>query len=173
MKSLFFVICSLLSLLCVNSEVSARGVNYKVKTPSQKALKGERERIADTKASSGELVLTADRDSTLFSQTVRALRFSGFEKKLNSTTESFFVTNQGTSNVKKLTIKIIYTTDDGRAIHERTEPVSLTLPPGATKQVSLKSWDRQHSYYYFANPPARSQAIPFRVKFLPLSLTIF
>ena len=98
-------------------------------------------------------------DSTLQS----SFHFSGFDKKGTSSVENFFVTNRSEKFVKSLYLRISYFMPDGRLLHRRLEKIDCNLPAGETRNVEIKSWDRQHSFYYVKSLGQHKSATPFDV----------
>ena len=95
------------------------------------------------------------------------ISFSGFDKKLNSGSESFFVTNRTDRTMTVIMLEIEYLTPDGRQLHKQFHEVKCHIPPGETRKVDIKSWDTQHSFYYVKSAPAKASGSPFTVRFLP------
>jgi hypothetical protein len=58
-----------------------------------------------------------------------------------------------------------YTTMGGEMLTQRVVNVPVSLRPGETKLVSVKSFDVQRLFYYYAGPQPRKQATPFKVAF--------
>lgn len=90
--------------------------------------------------------------------------FSGYEKTLRSSTESFFVTNRSDSVVSHLSVVITYLDMKGRTLDSRTVETGIDLLPQTTRRVDIRSWDRQKVFYYYLSPVPRSTtATPYRV----------
>jgi hypothetical protein len=58
-----------------------------------------------------------------------------------------------------------YTTMNGEMLTQRTVTVPVDLKPGETKLVSVKSFDIQRLFYFYAGPRPRKSATPFKVAF--------
>lgn len=117
--------------------------------PAQQSEKVSAKAALDTVATAA--------DSLLFS-------FSGYEKTLRSPKETFFVTNLSDSIVDRLALAITYKDMKGRTLDSREVSVDIDLPPGATRRVDIRSWDRQNVFYYHLSPvPRSSHATPYRV----------
>ena len=90
--------------------------------------------------------------------------FSGYEKTLRSSKESFFVTNRSDSTVTRLSLDITYKDMKGRPLDTRSVDLDIDLPAGETRRIDLRSWDRQNVFYYHLSPVPRStRATPYRV----------
>ncbi len=98
-------------------------------------------------------------DSTL-------LVHSGYDKPLRSTVETMFITNRlDSATVTAVELSLIYRDMQGRQLHERRQWVAVTIPPGATRLVTLRSWDRQQSFYYYrSRAPRYATATPYTVE---------
>lgn len=92
------------------------------------------------------------------------IRLAGFDKTLTATREAFFVTNRMAGTIKELRIRISYHDMRGRQLHEATHTLTTDIPAGATRQLTIPAWDRQHSFYYHRSVRPRRQATPFDVK---------
>lgn len=101
---------------------------------------------------------------TVFSSATDSLRISGFDKPLRSSRESMFITNNSHSTVTKIRLAIRYSDSRGRELHSRECTVDCMIPAGATRQVTIKTWDLQQSFYYRRSArPRRADATPFDV----------
>jgi hypothetical protein len=103
----------------------------------------------------------------------RVIAVSGYEKPLRSRHETMLVTNRDSAlTVTSVSLDITYTDMQGRTLHKRTATASLTLPPGTTRLLDIKSWDVNQLFYYHINVPARtsSQATPYRVLIAPKAI---
>lgn len=91
--------------------------------------------------------------------------FSGYEKVLRATKESFFVTNLGDRDFSCLTFVIDYKDMDGRMLDSRRETVKIEIPAGETRKIDIPSWDKQKVFYYYRSPqPKTAQATAYKVK---------
>lgn len=113
-------------------------------------------------------------DSTLLSQTVNPsdIGLRGFAKRASDTKESFLVTNNTQHRMSSVRLLMRYTTVAGAMLHERRITVPVNLGPGDTQWVTVRSFDTQRIYYYYAGPKPRKQATPFRVSYLLLGYDI-
>ena len=114
---------------------------------------------------------TLEADSVALDSIAPLILFSGYDKPAAGNYETFHVTNNSPRHINSLTVTFTYTDLDGRMLHRRQEPINVAIPPGETRQVRLKSFDLQHSYYYHrSSPPARRSATPYRVSLTLTSL---
>lgn len=94
-----------------------------------------------------------------------AISFSGYEKLLTSTKESFFVTNNTDSAITRLVVKIEYLDMKRRHLDSRIATVNIDIDPGETRKLDICSWDRQKVFYYYrSRQPKVAQATPYRVR---------
>ncbi len=91
---------------------------------------------------------------------------SGYKKTLNDAYESFFVDNKTPFRLSKLTVKFYYiNAETGQKIHEETYDVPCDIPSGEMRQLTVRSFDRQHSFYYVDSRQPRRPATPYRIKY--------
>lgn len=105
-------------------------------------------------------------DTIFTSADSTVITFSGYEKTLRSSRESFFVTNRSDSIVDRLSLEITYFDMAGHLLDKRVVAVDVELPPSETRKVDLRSWDTQKVMYYHRSPQPRGgvQATPYRVR---------
>lgn len=151
---------SLLSLLLIAAcWLPVQGRRIRV---SHNAAAAEALRIEDNGALSvtDSLTLAAD------------IRLSGYDKTRESSTESIFVTNQGTSTLLSLKLRVEYKDMDSRQLHQRTVSINCRIPSGETRMLSFRTWDTQHSFFFHrSRRPARTQATPYDVVVTVLEAT--
>ena len=94
-----------------------------------------------------------------------AVSLKGFAKRASDSKESFFITNNTDHRMSAVRLLLRYTTMQGEMLTQRTVTVPVSLKPGETKLVSIKSFDIQRLFYYYAGPKPRKQATPFQVAF--------
>ncbi len=95
----------------------------------------------------------------------------GFDKPLYSVKESFLVTNKYSRRITSVKLAIDYIDIADRTFHSRTVSVDCQIPAGATRQLSIKSFDLQKSYYYIRSRRPRAQSTPFQVAITVVSVT--
>ena len=94
-----------------------------------------------------------------------AVSLKGFSKRASESKESFFITNNTSHRMSAVRLLLRYTTMNGEMLTQRTVNVPVNLKPGETKLVSVKSFDVQRLFYYYAGPQPRKQATPFKVAY--------
>ncbi|MDE6716732.1 MAG: hypothetical protein K2J70_00935 [Muribaculaceae bacterium] len=95
--------------------------------------------------------------------------FSGFDKKLRSNQESFFITNHTDRTLTAVALYIDYLTPDGRQLHKKYYRLVCNIPPGETRKADIRTWDTQNSFYYEKCAPSRGGGSPFTVRFDPVA----
>ena len=94
-----------------------------------------------------------------------AVSLKGYSKRASDAKESFFITNNTKQRMSAVRLLLRYTTMQGEMLPQRTVTVPVSLKPGETKLVEVKSFDVQRLFYYYAGPQPRKQATPFKVAF--------
>jgi len=94
-----------------------------------------------------------------------AITLKNFSKRAGDTKESFLVTNNSAHRMSAVRLRLRYTRLNGEIIHERDVTVPVSLKPGETRNVEIRSFDTQRNYYYYAGPKPRKEAVAFRVAF--------
>ena len=94
-----------------------------------------------------------------------AVTLKGYSKRASDSKESFFITNNTSHRMSAVRLLLRYTTMNGEMLTQRQVTVPVSLKPGETKLVSIKSFDVQRLFYYYAGPQPRKQATPFKVAF--------
>jgi hypothetical protein len=95
----------------------------------------------------------------------QAVTLKGYSKRASDSKESFFITNNTQHRMSAVRLLLRYTTMNGEMLTQRSVTVPVSLKPGETKLVSVKSFDVQRLFYYYAGPQPRKQATPFQVAF--------
>ena len=110
---------------------------------------------------------TADNllDDSLTTVDPHAVTLKGYSKRASDSKESFFITNNTSHRMSAVRLLLRYTTMDGEMLTQRTVTVPVSLKPGETKLVSIKSFDVQRLFYFYGGPQPRKQATPFKVAF--------
>lgn len=88
---------------------------------------------------------------------------SGYDKPLTSHYETFFATNKGNTTITVINITFNYFDNKKRQLHSATKNINCTIPPGETRQLSVSSWDKQKSFYYYRSAKPRRQATSYSV----------
>ncbi len=94
-----------------------------------------------------------------------AVTLKGYSKRASDSKESFFINNNTSHRMSAVRLLLRYTTMNGEMLTQRQVTVPVSLKPGETKLVSIKSFDVQRLFYYYAGPQPRKQATPFKVAF--------
>ena len=94
-----------------------------------------------------------------------AVTLKGYSKRASDSKESFFITNNMNHRMSAVRLLLRYTTMQGEMLTQRSVTVPVSLKPGETKLVSVKSFDVQRLFYYYAGPQPRKAATPFQVAF--------
>lgn len=91
---------------------------------------------------------------------------NGYDKPLRSSRETFFATNNGKSSVVGMAFTITYLDSSNRQLHKAHHNIATDIPSGETRQIAVRSWDKQNSFYYVRStvPVRAAQATPFDVK---------
>lgn len=100
--------------------------------------------------------------------TLDQIIFSGFDKPGNSSTESFFITNNTNRTLTGVSLYIEYLTPDGRQLHKQYLRLSCSIPPNETRKTDVRSWDTQRSFHYEKSAASKRSA-PFTVCFDPVA----
>ena len=119
-----------------------------------------------------EMLQTAQADSLASGVDPTAISLRGFNKRASDSKESFFITNNLKHRISAVRLLMQYTTIDGGKLHERTVTIPVTLNAGDTQLVSVKSFDIQRLFYYYAGPKPRKSASPFKVAYRLLGYDI-
>lgn len=96
------------------------------------------------------------------------VKFAGYDKEINSSKESFILINNSNNIITGYEVKIDYLDSHGRMLHSRNIRESGIVPPGETRRFDIKSWDTQHTYYYYLGNEPKKVATPYQVSFTPL-----
>lgn len=94
-----------------------------------------------------------------------AVTIKGFAKRASDSKESFFITNNTRHRMSAVRLLMRYTTMNDELLTQRSVTVPVSLKPGETKLVEVKSFDVQRLFYYYAGPQPRKQATPFKVSY--------
>lgn len=107
---------------------------------------------------------TAAAVDTIIAPTDTMIAFSGYDKPLRASRESFFVTNNTDSFIHSIAVTIEYLDMTGRQLHKAFHHIVVDIPRGETRSTTIPSWDRQQSFYYHrSNQPRRAKAYPYKV----------
>lgn len=131
----------------------------------------------DTRTTRKKLVkseqeVTVVADSTTVSPD--SITIADYDKPLRSNYETFFVTNRHSRTIVRITIDIDYIDMNGSELHSRSVTVECEIPPGATRQLHTRAWDRQKAFYHHTtrSKPRSPHARPYKVVVTPVSLLL-
>lgn len=131
----------------------------------------------DTRTTRKKLVkseqeVTVVADSTTVSPD--SITIADYDKPLRSNYETFFVTNRHSRTIVRITIDIDYIDMNGSQLHSRSVTVECDIPPGATRQLHTRAWDRQKAFYHHTtrSKPRSPHARPYKVVVTPVSLLL-
>lgn len=131
----------------------------------------------DTRTTRKKLVkseqeVTVVADSTTVSPD--SITIADYDKPLRSNYETFFVTNRHSRTIVGITIDIDYIDMNGSQLHSRSVTVECEIPPGATRQLHTRAWDRQKAFYHHTtrSKPRSPHARPYKVVVTPVSLLL-
>lgn len=131
----------------------------------------------DTRTTRKKLVkseqeVTVVADSTTVSPD--SITIADYDKPLRSNYETFFVTNRHSRTLVRITIDIDYIDMNGSQLHSRSVTVECEIPPGATRQLHTRAWDRQKAFYHHTtrSKPRSPHARPYKVVVTPVSLLL-
>lgn len=98
--------------------------------------------------------------------------FAGYNKEVNSPSESFIIINSSDHIIKGFEVKIDYLDIKDRKIHSRNITEHFNVPAGETRHIDVKSWDNQRVYYYYLGNEPKKVATPYKVSFTPIAYWI-
>lgn len=131
----------------------------------------------DTRTTRKKLVkseqeVTVVADSTTVSPD--SITIADYDKPLRSNYETFFVTNRHCRTIVRITVDIDYIDMNGSQLHSRSVTVECEIPPGATRQLHTRAWDRQKAFYHHTtrSKPRSPHARPYKVVVTPVSLLL-
>ena len=118
---------------------------------------------AENTASATASAATVD---TIDAPPAHTVDINGYDKPLRSSRETFFATNNGKQTIAGMAFTITYLDSSGRQLHKAHHNTSSEIPAGETRQIAVRSWDKQQSFYYTRStvPVRASQATPYDVK---------
>ena len=128
----------------------------------------------DTRTTRKKLVkaeqdVTAVTESTTLSSD--SITIADYDKPLRSNYETIFVTNRHQRKLVQITINIDYIDMNGSQLHSRSVTVECAMPPGTTRQLQMRAWDRQKAFYHHTtrSKPRSPHARPYKVVVTPVS----
>ena len=134
--------------------------------------------FADTRTTRGKLKAAKAETELQYDETASAealppdsITVEGYDKALRSMKESARVTNRYSSPLDFIVLNIVYrTVGEGKMLHARSVRVDCDIPPGETRQLEWRAWDRQQRYYYHDTRvvPRSAKAVPYAVEIIPV-----
>lgn len=153
---------SLITIIVAAVILTCQGKKQRLSLPNATTKKGEYGYVS---TAGGESRAISRNDSLTFASYLKAIKFSGYDKKVSATRESFHISNNSCDTIKHITVKIDYLSVDGRQLHSRKADIETELPPGETRKADIRSWDTQKTFYYYRSQKPRSAATPYKVRF--------
>ena len=100
-----------------------------------------------------------------------SITIADYDKPLRSNYETIFVTNRHQRKLVQITINIDYIDMNGSQLHSRSVTVECDIPPGTTRQLQMRAWDRQKAFYHHTtrSKPRSPHARPYKVVVTPVS----
>lgn len=133
-------------------------------------LSSAKESTARKKSYGNSEVANTRNESDTARSVLKNILITGYDKKPRSSKESMFVTNRTDKDITRLSLNIDYRTPSGMQLHRRTVSIPCRLPAGETRQVTIDSWDTQHSFYYYKSDRGKINASPYTVVITPVTL---
>lgn len=131
----------------------------------------------DTRTTRGRLMrtppavteLTLSPDTLLPVISADSLVIHGFDKPLRSTAETFFASNLTDTLITGITLDLVYHDMQGAMLHARRVSLPCSIPSGETRQLRVRAWDTQMTYYYRLTRvrPRSERAVEFDVTIFP------
>ena len=88
----------------------------------------------------------------------------GYDKPLQASRESIFVTNDTDLDIQAIKLRITYLDSSGRQLHEVSRRIPADIPSRSTRKIDFPSWDTQKSFYYKDSRRPRNSAVPYDVR---------
>lgn len=152
----------ILLMLCL--AVSATAIDSAGKKTTIK-LKAPKEKVSSVKKNHKKTAT----DKEEFSAVARQLTFTGYDKKANATTETFFIHNNSDQTLTSLELEISYLSESGNLLHKRIVEIDETIPAGESRKIDIPSWDKQKNFHYVKSDAGKKGSAPFTVRFKVIS----
>lgn len=160
MRRYIAVISILLSVTALIT-VPTEGRKLKLKLPETKSGKTELHQFET-------LIITEEsQDETGYS--LADIDFSGYDKPVNASKETLFITNHTDRQLCDVSFTIDYLDVNGKGLHSRTVSLRTDIPAGETRMISFPTWDTNGSFRYAGSRPSRRQAYTYTIKLTPVS----
>ena len=146
----------MISLICILAasvlSSEARKVRLSLKTPKEVPM----ESVSRPKS---ERI-----DSLALAELADSISFAGFDKTAPSSKEYFFIVNDSPWPLSWIKIRLTYRDMSGRMLHRREESLIIDLPQKETRIVTIPTFDKQKSLYYYKSRAPRNGGMPFQVE---------
>lgn len=96
-----------------------------------------------------------------------SVSFAGYEKEANASSETFIIVNNSEAPLSGIKVKIIYKDLQDRMLHSRTVSQKCQIPPRESRKIDIKSWDAQHTYFYYLGNEPKKVATPYKIEIQP------
>jgi hypothetical protein len=151
----------IITIIALTLPISAKKYSYKLS-----AKNAETEEVAEEENEmvAGSFMVASQCEACNNGYRLDEISFSGYDKPQSSTTESFFITNHTDRVLTGVTLYIDYRDKADRQLHKQFLKLSCEIPPGETRQATLKSWDTQRSFYYEKSAASKRVGSAFEVK---------
>lgn len=171
MKKLLFLSLILFGLCALPFE--AKKIRNVLKIEKESNRGKEKESFIDgKKINLSDTLYLKDHDLKDEIHELLKVAFAGYEKEAGSSKESFIMINPSCYDISGIEIRIKYSDLQGRMFHSRNVKESCYIPSGETRRFDIKSWDTQHTYYYYLGNEPKRVATPFQVSIEPVSIWI-
>lgn len=117
----------------------------------------------------GSFAVTGECEDCNNGYTLSQISYHGYDKPAPSDVETFFISNSTDRTLVSVGLYIIYMDLSGKQINKRFVKADCDIPSGETRLISIRSWDKQHSFYYFESQKPRRTAHPYKVRLDPVS----
>ena len=168
----YLIVAILIALFCI-LEGEAKKVRLSFKDDKEtKNVATKTKKIPGVEIVLNDTTLVLDDKGTALIEDLSKIKFTGYEKEINSRMESFIMVNPGAFKITGFRTRVDYLDMQGRPFHSVVLEELIDVPPGESRRMDVKSWDLQHTYYYYLGNEPRKVAVPFQVEFTPLSFWI-
>lgn len=165
-KTYIFLLCTVLYFLTFQ-EGEAKKIRQVHKIESTEKTKGRKKKGNSNnkkkRIAAHASYLLSQNDSLSISFEADSIKFSGYDKPVTASKESFHIINTSEITIKKVGIRITYFDLKNRMLHLREETVDCYVPAGETRLTAISSWDLQHTFFYYLGPEPRRVATPYKV----------
>ena len=165
MKRLLIFLFAGAAILSSPMCMSAKKKGYRLQVEKATASDQEEENMAK-----GSFMVASQCEDCNNGYNIGQISFAGYDKPRNSAVETFFITNHTDRLMTGISLYIEYLTLDGRQLNKRYVRLSCHIPPGETRSVEVKSWDRQKAFHYEKSDAGKKgDSTPYTVVFDPIA----